>query len=84
MNIKEFLLRKITDLFNDLIILAENFSIELEPPYNYLYLEQLPKQEYPKYLRKIFKNKIHKKLNLFYPLTFNEKIQWLKLNDCPL
>ncbi len=33
------------------------------------------------YLQMQFKRKIHKKLNLENPKTFNEKIQWLKLNN---
>ena len=33
------------------------------------------------YLRKIYKNKLGKKLNLDPPVTFNEKLQWLKIND---
>jgi len=34
-----------------------------------------------KYLRLIYRLKMHKKLNLKNPKTFNEKINWLKLND---
>lgn len=33
------------------------------------------------YLKMQFRRKIHKKLNLDNPQTFNEKLQWLKLND---
>lgn len=33
------------------------------------------------YLKRIFKLKIGKKLDLVNPITFNEKLQWLKLND---
>lgn len=33
------------------------------------------------YLKKKFKAKIGKELNLKSPTTFNEKLQWLKLND---
>lgn len=33
------------------------------------------------YLRIKYKNKLGKKLNLSNPLTFNEKLQWLKLYD---
>ena len=35
----------------------------------------------PLYLRLAFKSIMGKKLNLNHPKTFNEKIQWLKLND---
>lgn len=34
-----------------------------------------------KYLRIIYKARLHKKLNLDNPKTFNEKLQWLKLHD---
>ena len=34
-----------------------------------------------KYLRKLYKASIGKDLNLTQPNTFNEKLQWLKLND---
>lgn len=34
-----------------------------------------------KYLKFIYKLKFKKKLNLEKPITFNEKLQWLKLND---
>ncbi len=34
-----------------------------------------------KYLEKLYKQCLHKKLNLDNPQTFNEKLQWLKLND---
>lgn len=33
------------------------------------------------FLRKKYKNKMGKRLNLVEPKTFNEKLQWLKLND---
>lgn len=33
------------------------------------------------FLRLMYKNKMGKKLNLDNPQTFNEKLQWLKLND---
>ena len=33
------------------------------------------------YLKKMYKIKFHKDLNLENPITFNEKLQWLKLND---
>lgn len=34
-----------------------------------------------KYLRLIYRIKFGKKLNLEHPVTFNEKLQWLKLHD---
>lgn len=33
------------------------------------------------YLKLIFRLKMHRRLNLKNPTTFNEKLQWLKLND---
>ena len=33
------------------------------------------------YLKKIYKKKMKKELNLKKPKTYNEKLQWLKLND---
>lgn len=34
-----------------------------------------------KYLKRKYKSLVHKELNLDYPKTFSEKIQWLKLHD---
>ena len=34
-----------------------------------------------KYIKKVFKKRMKKELNLNNPITFNEKLQWLKLND---
>lgn len=33
------------------------------------------------YLKAIYRARLHKKLNLKNPVTFNEKLQWLKIND---
>lgn len=65
-----------------------------EPPWEYGFLYNLPESEYPKYLAKIFNYKTKEKLPLKWDLknkswiidknkckTFNQKIQWLKLND---
>ena len=52
-----------------------------EPPWEYDFLVNLDEREYPKYLKKIFKYRTGKELNLRHPKTFNEKIQWLKLYD---
>ena len=41
----------------------------------------LPSFLYPIVLKKIYYNKMGKKLNLRNPKLFTEKIQWLKLND---
>ncbi len=38
-------------------------------------------KDYPRYLKKIFYKYTNQKLNLKNPKNFNEKIQWLKLND---
>ncbi len=51
------------------------------PPYSYDFLFNLKEEDYPKYLKKIFKSQTGKELNLKNPKTFNEKIQWLKLYD---
>ena len=65
-----------------------------EPPWDYYFLQNLEKREYPKYLAKIFYYKTGEKLPLKYDFktknwtinknkckTFNQKIQWLKLYD---
>ena len=52
-----------------------------EPPYSYDLLINLDEKEYPKYLKKMFKNLTGQNLNLKNPKTFNEKIQWIKLYD---
>ena len=52
-----------------------------EPPYEYDLLVSLAENEYPKYLKKMFKGMTGKELNLKHPKTFNEKIQWIKLYD---
>lgn len=45
-------------------------TIKYADPYNY-----------PRLLKAIFKYNTGKTLNLNYPITFNEKIQWIKLYD---
>ena len=50
-----------------------------EPPWDYYFLQNLPESEYPKYLKKLYKYKTGKNLNLKHPKTYNEKIQWIKL-----
>ncbi len=52
-----------------------------EPPYDYLLLISLSPDQYPAYLKKIYKRNMGKDLNLRNPKTFSEKIQWLKLYD---
>lgn len=49
--------------------------------YDYLFLRSLPTEEYPYYLKKIFKARTGLRLNLEKPRRFIEKIQWLKLYD---
>lgn len=41
-------------------------------------------EEYPNILKKWYSRKLGRSLNLENPQTFNEKIQWLKLNDSTL
>lgn len=41
----------------------------------------LPEYKYPEYLKKIYKFKMGRNLNLNKPKTFTEKIQWLKIYD---
>ena len=50
-----------------------------EPPWDYDFLYNLPENEYPKYLKKIYKYRTGKALNLKNPKTFSEKLQWIKL-----
>ena len=63
-----------------------------EPPWEYYFLQNLDKKEYPRYLAKLFKLNTGENLPLKYDFktknwvidknkckTFNQKIQWLKL-----
>ncbi len=52
-----------------------------DPPYDYDFLISLDEKEYPKYLAKGFYQQTGEELDLKNPKTFNQKIQWLKLND---
>ncbi len=52
-----------------------------DPPYDYEFMMNLPENEYPKYLKKLYFYKTSKKLNLKNPKRFEEKIQWLKIYD---
>ena len=52
-----------------------------DPPYSYDFIMNLSEEDYPVYLKKLYKMKTGKSLNLEHPVTFNEKIQWLKLYD---
>ncbi len=47
----------------------------------YLYYKNLSPEQFEKALKKWYKKKTGKQLNLEHPQTFNEKIQWLKLYD---
>lgn len=47
----------------------------------YIFYKSLPKRDYPKFLKKIYKQKMGKNLDLRNPKTYTEKIQWLKLYD---
>ena len=58
-----------------------------EPPWNYYFLQNLPEKEYPRYLAKLFYLNTGEKLPLRHGVidkkklkTFNQKIQWIKLN----
>ena len=64
-----------------------------EPPWEYNFLLNLDESEYPKYLAKVFNYKTGEKLPLKFDFkihnwiidknkckTFNQKIQWIKLN----
>ncbi len=55
-------------------------SIE-ETKLSYRSLLSLNEKEYPKYLELIFKKETGTDLDLDNPITFNQKIQWLKLYD---
>jgi len=44
-------------------------------------LQNLDEKEYTKYLARQFELKTGKKLDMKTPETFNQKIQWLKLNN---
>lgn len=49
--------------------------------YNYEYFSQLSRQFYPQALKKWYYNKTGKKLNLEHPVTYNDKINWMKLYE---
>ncbi len=49
--------------------------------YTYEFFTKLPKELYPNYLQKFYKEIMGKSLNLKNPKAFSEKIQWLKLYD---
>ena len=56
------------------------------PPYDYYFLQNLRKHEYPKYLAKLFYLNVGEKLPLVHGVidkrrckTFNQKLQWVKL-----
>ena len=55
--------------------------LEKEKEKNWQYYSKISENEYPDYLKKIYKYKMGKKLNLEKPKLFSEKIQWLKLYD---
>ena len=48
---------------------------------NYLYYKGLHPEQYEDNLKEWYKSQLGENLNLDNPKTFNEKIQWLKLND---
>ncbi len=52
-----------------------------DPPYDYEFMMKLPENEYPEYLKKLYFYKTAKKLDLKNPKRFEEKIQWIKIND---
>lgn len=47
----------------------------------YYYHKSLKPEQYPSALKKWFKHKTGRELNLEHPHTFDEKIQWMKLYD---
>ena len=49
--------------------------------FKYDFLMALDERDYPKYLSYAYMCKLGRKLNLKFPKTINEKIQWLKLYD---
>lgn len=48
---------------------------------NHKFLSKLSEDEYPACLEYIYNKQTGENLNLKNPKTFNEKVQWLKLND---
>ena len=76
---------------NDILQFLRKNKIS-DPPWDYDFLVNLPENEYPKYLKKIFKYRTGEDLSLKREhgqlvidkkkcKTFNQKIQWLKLYD---
>lgn len=47
----------------------------------YDYLKNLDEKDYPQAVVKLYRMKTGKDINLDKPITFNEKIQWLKIYD---
>ena len=44
-------------------------------------LERIPVSAYPEQLCRLYKERLHRDLNLDSPQSYTEKIQWLKLYD---
>lgn len=54
---------------------------KLNSKMRYYYYKSMNEKDYPRALSKIFYKHFHYPLNLSNPITFNEKMQWLKLFD---
>jgi hypothetical protein len=44
-------------------------------------LEQIPETEYPEHVKRLYRERLHRELNLISPQSYTEKLQWLKLYD---
>lgn len=75
------LLEKLKNLENDHIPAPKADSENINREINYKFYEGLHPDKYADELKHWFKRWSGKTLNLENPQTFNEKIQWLKLND---
>lgn len=64
-------------IINSILKKKENIN----ETYDYFFYKNLQKKDYPRFLKKIYKQKLSKDLNLKNPTTYSEKIQWLKLYD---
>lgn len=57
------------------------FMLEARRKWKYRRLESLSPEEYPDELKRWFKKVSGEELDLEHPMSFNQRIQWLKLND---
>lgn len=55
-----------------------------EPIKDFAYYDKIPIKNYPKELEKWYNERTGENMDIIAPVTFNHKIQWLKINDALL